>query len=133
MGPDFLTRVFRNTIILSVVLGLVVGAIFEWRIGVEFLVSGLWGAFNLRFLQFVIVEATRPEGVRWALLMTAAAVKFPLLYAAGMAWVLWRKPNPAATLAGLGVVLLVIVLQMLGRALVESGYFSRPVPRGGKG
>lgn len=133
MGPEFLRRVFRNSLILGSVLGLVAGSIFGWRVGVDFLVGSLWGALSFRFLQLVILEATRPEGARWSVLAAVAVIKFPLLYGLGITWVLWRKPNPAATLAGLGVVLLVIVLQMLGRALVDSGYFSRPVPRGGKG
>ena len=132
MGPEFLGRIVKISILLSIGLGFVAAWYFGMDRGIDFAVAGLWGGLNLKMLQKVIVEATRPGGIRAGVLLQAFVLKFPLLYGGGVLWMLKRHPDPAATFAGLSLVLAVITLLSLGRALMESGLLSRPVPRGGE-
>ena len=132
MGPEFLGRIVKMSILLSVGLAFVVAWYFGLDRGIDFGVAGLWGSLNLKMLQMVIVEATRQDGIRSNALISAFLLKFPLLYGGGALWMLKRHPDAAATFAGLTLVLAVITLKSLGRALMDSGMFSRPVPRGGQ-
>lgn len=132
MGPEFLGRIVKASLLLSIGLSLVAAWYFGIDRGIDFGFAALWGSLNLKMLQMVIVEATRPEGVRANALISAFLLKFPLLYGGGALWVLKRHPDPTATFAGLSLVLAVITLKSLGRALLDSAWFSRPVPRGGQ-
>jgi len=132
MGPEFLGRIVKTSMMLSVGLAFVVAWYFGLDRGIDFGVAGLWGSLNLKMLQMVIVEATRQDGIRSSVLISAFLLKFPLLYGAGALWMLKRHPDAAATFAGLSLILAVITLKTLGRALVDSGTFSRPMPRGGQ-
>lgn len=133
VGHDFLNRIFRTSMVLSFGLGVVVAFYFGWRIGLDFTVGALWGSLSLKFFQLFVVEASRPEGVRPASLVAAAFLKFPLLYGGGGLYLAFARPSGEALLSGFTLVLVVIVLKVLGRALVDSGWFSRPVSnRGGR-
>ncbi|HEX7879006.1 MAG TPA: hypothetical protein VF720_06320 [Candidatus Eisenbacteria bacterium] len=130
MGPEFLGRIVKTSLMLSVGLALVAGWYFGVDRGVDFGFAALWGTLNLKMLQKVIVEATRPGGLRMEALVSAFLVKFPLLYGTGAVWMLKRHPDPAATFAGLSLVLAVILLKSLGRLLMDSAWFSRPMAGG---
>jgi hypothetical protein len=129
----FLNRIFKSSMILSFGLGVVAAFYFGWRTGLDFTVAAVWGSLSLKFLQLFVIEASRPEGVRPQSLILAAFLKFPLLYGGGAAYLVLAKPAGGAILAGFSLVLAVIVLKFLGRALIDSEWFSRPVsPRGGR-
>jgi hypothetical protein len=130
VGHDFLNRIFRTSMVLSFGLGVVAAFYFGWRIGLDFTVGALWGSLSLKFFQFFVVEASRPEGVRPVSLLAAALLKFPLLYGGGGLYLAFAKPKGEALLAGFTLVLVVIVLKVLGRAMVDSGWFSRPATPG---
>jgi hypothetical protein len=132
MGPEFLGRIVKTSLMLSVGLALVAAWYFGIDRGVDFGFAALWGTLNLKMLQKVIVEATRPGGIKLEAVVSAFLVKFPLLYGLGAVWMIKRHPDPTATFAGLSLVLAVITLKSLGRLLIESAWFSRPVPRGGQ-
>ena len=127
MDHSFLNRIFRSSLILSIVLGVVAAFYFGWRIGLDFTAAAVWGSVGLKFLQLFIIEASRPEGVRPKSLILAAFLKFPVLYGLGTLYMVYVKPHGGAVIAGLSLVLLVIVLKFLGRALIDSEWFSRPV------
>lgn len=130
---SFLNRIFRSSMILSFGLGVVAAFYFGWRIGLDFTVAALWGSLSLKFLQMFVVEASRPEGVRPASLVVATLLKFPILYGSGALYMVFAKPEGGAILAGFSLVFAVIVLKFLGRALIDSEWFSRPVsPKGNR-
>jgi hypothetical protein len=133
LGHEFLKRIFRSATILSVGLGVIVAFYFGWRTGVDFGVAALWGTLNLRFIQMLVVEAARPQGVHWGRVGLAALLKFPLLYGAGFLFVVLAHPGPVALLGGLTLIYVVILLKFLGRAMVDSAWFSGPVARGERG
>lgn len=133
MTPDFLSRIFKTAINLSIGLAILMAWYAGVPRGVDFGVAALWGSLNFRFLQRIVLEGTRPEGSRMSRLLVAFALKFPLLYGAGAAWALLRKPDAVVTLAGLSLILVVILLKSIGRSLVDANWFSRPLPRGGEG
>jgi hypothetical protein len=133
LGHEFLKRIFRSAMVLSLGLGVIVAFYFGWRIGVDFGIAALWGTLNLRFIQMLTIEATRPGGVHWGRVGIAALLKFPLLYGAGFLFVRLAHPRPIALLCGLSLVYVVILLKFLGRAMVDSAWFSGPVARGERG
>jgi hypothetical protein len=133
VNHGFLNRIFRTSMILSFFLGVVAAFYFGWRVGLDFTVAAVWGTLSLKFLQLFILEASRPEGIRMERLILAAVLKFPILYGSGILYMVLTKPRGGAILAGFSLVLVVIVLKSLGRALIDSEWFSRPVsPRGGR-
>jgi hypothetical protein len=133
MTPDFLARIVKTSISLSIGLTILAAWYLGVARGLDFGVAALWGSVNFSFLSRLILEWTRPEGARTPRVLAALALKFPLLYGVGTAWALFRKPDPVATLAGLSLILAVILLKSIGRTLVDANWFSRPLPRGGEG
>ena len=132
MDHSFLNRIFRSALILSLVLGVVAAFHFGWRTGLDFTVAAVWGSLSLKFLQLFVIEASRPEGVRPASLILATLLKFPILYGSGALYMIFARPSGGAILAGFSLVFLVIVLKFLGRALVDSDWFRRPVSSKGE-
>ena len=131
MGPEFLGRIVKTSLMLSVGLAVVAAWYFGVDRGIDFGVAAIWGSLNLKMLQMVIVEATRRDGIRMKALVSAFMLKFPLLYGGGIVWMLKRHPDPAATFAGLALVLAVIVLKSLALLFLDSTRISRPVAPGG--
>lgn len=133
MGHEFLKRIFRSAMVLSVGLGVIVAFYFGWRAGVDFGVAAVWGTLNLRCIQMLTIEGTRPQGVRWGRMTVAALLKFPLLYGGGFLYAVLAHPGPLALLCGLSLVYVVILLKFLGRAMIDSEWFSGPVAGGERG
>jgi hypothetical protein len=131
MGPEFLGRIVKTSLLLSVGLALVAGWYFGIDRGVDFGFAALWGTLNLKMLQKVIVEATRPRASGWRpSYRLPRQVSTPLRD--GRRLDAQAPPDPAATFAGLSLVLAVILLKSLGRLLLDSAWFSRPMARGGE-
>jgi hypothetical protein len=133
MTPDFLGRIFKTSLNLSIGLAILAAWYLGVPRGVDFGIAALWGSVNFRFLARLVLEGTRPEGSRMTRVLAALALKFPLLYGAGIAWAVFRKPDAVATFAGLSLILMVILLKSIGRGLVDANWFTRPLPRGGEG
>ncbi len=130
MGPQFLNRVFHTSVVLSLGLGVIAAFYFGWKVGLDFGMSALWGALGFWALRLLLVEATRPEGARLDRLALAGLLKVSL-YAAGLLFLIFMKPNALAVIAGVPLVLAVIVLKSLSRVLLESEWFTRPMANQG--
>jgi hypothetical protein len=128
MGLDFLNRVFKTSVWLSVGLAVIGSFYFGLRVGIDFGVAALWGSLGFKLLHLLLVEATRREGARFSVLLPVALGKL-LLYGVGLTGLLLFKPGTGPLLAGLSLILAVLVLKVLGRALIDSEWFSRPVAR----
>lgn len=127
MDSGFLNRIVRTSLVTGLGLAVVVAFYFGVPAGVAFGISSAWAALGLKLLQLFLVSASRPEGGGALTTFFLGVLKFPVLYGTGVALLLIFKPNGVAVFAGLTLVLMVMVLQHLGRALMDSEWFSRPV------
>lgn len=130
MDDGFLTRILKTSAVLSVGLGGVLALYIGPGIGIAFGVSGLWGTLGLALLRSLLVTATGSRAPIWKLALLGL-LKFPFLYGVGLVLIHRFRPNLLAVFSGLTLVLTVIVLKHLGKAMVESEWFTRPIAREG--
>lgn len=126
MDDGFLLRILRTSFFLSLGLGVVVAFYFGPSNGIAFGVSGLWGTMGLGLLRAFLYTVTGAHSPFWKVALIGF-LKFPLLYGGGLMLLYKFRPNLLAVFAGLTLVLAVIVLKHLGKAMVESEWFTRPI------
>lgn len=127
MDDRFLNRILRTSFVLSLGLGVIVAYYFGTEMGITFAVSGLWGTVGLALLRAFLFAVTSRERVPFWKVAILAFLKFPVLYGTGLLLLYRLRPNAMAVFAGLTLVLAVIVLKHLGKAMVDSEWFHRPV------
>ncbi|HVP36614.1 MAG TPA: hypothetical protein VMT04_06410 [Terriglobales bacterium] len=120
MGLEFINRIIRTSLIVSVLAFLFVAVYRNFPFGLGIFLGTAWGCLNLFFIKQTIVEAfslKKPNKGKLALILL---VKFPLLYFAG--YVLLRlKYFPAESLLiGFTLIFLITFLKALGLAVLSS-------------
>lgn len=126
MDDGFLQRILRTSLLLSLGLGVVVAFYFGTPSGIAFATSGVWGTLGLWLLRTFLVTVTGGKAPFWKVALLGF-LKFPLLYGIGLLLIHRFHPNLLAVFAGLTLVLTVIVLKHIGKAMVESDWFTRPI------
>jgi hypothetical protein len=125
MGPEFIHRVIKTSLIVAVLGFLFVTVYYNFRFGAGILVGALWGCLNLYFLTNLITEIFSPgKEVRKGKVILVVLVKFPLLYLIGYVLLIIKKGNiryfPAVSLvSGFTLIFLVMFLKALGRWILS--------------
>jgi hypothetical protein len=116
MGPEFIHRVIKTSLVVSALAFLFVTVYHNFRFGAGILVGTIWGCANLYFLTNLITEIFSPgRDVRKGKVILIVLVKFPLLYLVGYV-LLMIKYFPALSLvSGFTLTFLVMFLKALGR------------------
>jgi hypothetical protein len=120
MGIEFIYRIIRTSLIVSVLSFFFVGVYYSLPFGLGLFLGTVWGCLNLFFITQLVTEAFSLEKPNKSKLVLILLVKFPLLYFTGYL-LLWLKNFPVESLlVGFTLIFAVTFLNALGR-LVLSG------------
>jgi len=119
MDTGFITRTLKTSGLLALLI-LAFGSFYYGFVPSLSVFTGIiWGMVNLHFLERLVRNSLRPDGVDKSTALVMLFIKFPLLYAAGYFLVTSDYFNPVMLLIGFTVVLLVIVLKAVGRSILK--------------
>jgi hypothetical protein len=118
MGDDFLRRVRKTSLILGAVSAIVFAFYFGLMPSVAWTTGLLWSLLNLSTIRSIVRRLVTEERDA-AAIVTAVALKFPLLYAAAVVMLLVLKLPPAWWMAGFTWPLFVIVMKSAGRVYLH--------------
>jgi hypothetical protein len=122
MGPEFINRVIRTSLVVSALgfLFVTVYYNFKFKFGAGILVGTIWGCVNLYFLTSLITEIFSPgKEVRKGKVLLIALVKFPLLYLVGYVLLIIKFFPPISLVLGFTLIFLVMFLKALGRWMLS--------------
>jgi hypothetical protein len=116
MGPEFINRVIKTSLVVSALGFLFVTVYYNFKFGAGILVGTIWGCVNLYFLTSLITEIFSPgKEVRKGKVLLIALVKFPLLYLVGYVLLIIKFFPPISLVLGFTLLFLVMFLKALGR------------------
>ena len=119
-GPGFVRRVLITTAWLGTVCFLCVGFYIGLGMAIAWVAGVALGLADLSLINGLIREATGSQ--RRSILAVLFALKTVVLYAVGAVALFLLDLNPFFLLAGFSLFLVVIVLKVLGRLLLSSGW-----------
>ena len=123
MGLEFINRVIRTSLIVSVLLFLFVAVYRNFPFGLGLFLGTAWGCLNLFFITQTIVEAFSLKKPNKGKLMLILLVKFPLLYSAGYLLLRLKYFPVESLLIGFTLIFAITFLKALGQVVLSS--FSR--------
>jgi hypothetical protein len=122
MGPEFIHRVIKTSLVLSVLGFLFVTVYYDFRFGAGIVAGALWGCLNLVLLTRLISEIFSPgKKVIKGKVIRIALIKFPLLYAAGYALLAIKNFPAESLLLGFTLLFVVMFLKAMGRWVLSLG------------
>jgi hypothetical protein len=134
MGPEFIHRVVRTSLVLSVLGFLFVTVYYNFRFGAGIVAGTVWGCVNLLLLTGLITEVFSP-GKRPAKgnVIRIALVKFPLLYAAGYVLLAINYFPTESLLVGFTLLFMVMFLKAMGRWVLSLSLADQTKTRSAQG
>ena len=132
MGPEFIHRVIKTSLVVSALGFLFVTVYYNFRFGAGILVGTIWGCLNLYFLTNLITEIFSPgKEVRKGKVILIVLVKFPLLYLVGYALLAIKiNKDPyfpvESLLSGFTLIFVVMFLKALGRWVLSLETSKKP-------
>jgi hypothetical protein len=118
MDGDFLRRVRKSSMVFGVVLAAPLATSFGLSAAGAWLAGSAWSLVNLAAIAALVRKVITLEPRDRAAIAKALAIKFPVLYAAGLALLAAGLP-PMWLLAGFAWPLLVAVLKAAGRSYLR--------------
>jgi hypothetical protein len=116
MGPEFIHRVIKTSLVVAVLGFLFVSVYYDFKFGAGILVGTIWGGLNLYFLTNLITEIFSPDKeVRRGKVILIVLVKFPLLYLIGYVLLIIKYFPALSLVSGFTLIFLVMFLKALGR------------------
>jgi hypothetical protein len=127
MGPEFIHRVIKTSLIVAVLGFLFVTVYYNFRFGAGILVGAMWGSLNLYFLTSLITEIFSPgKEVRKGKVILIVLVKFPLLYLIGYVLLIIKYFPAISLVSGFTLIFLVMFLKALGRWVLSLETSKKP-------
>lgn len=127
MGPEFINRVIKTSLVVSALGFLFVTVYYNFKFGAGILVGTIWGCANLYFLTNLITEIFSPgKEVRKGKVLLIALVKFPLLYLIGYVLLIIKFFPPISLVSGFTLIFLVMFLKALGRWVLSLETSKKP-------
>ncbi|KPJ64835.1 hypothetical protein AMJ44_12045 [candidate division WOR-1 bacterium DG_54_3] len=116
MGPEFIHRVIKTSLVVAVLGFLFVTVYYDFKFGAGILVGTIWGCLNLYFLTNLITEIFSPDKeVRKGKVILIVLVKFPLLYLVGYVLLIIKYFPAVSLVSGFTLIFVVMFLKALGR------------------
>jgi len=116
MGPEFIHRVIKTSLVVAVLGFLFVTVYYNFRFGAGILAGAIWGCLNLYFLTNLITEIFSPDKeVRKGKVILIVLVKFPLLYLVGYVLLIIKYFPAVSLVSGFTLIFVVMFLKALGR------------------
>lgn len=125
VGLEFITRVIKTSIVVSLIQLPFVAFYFDYRFALGVVLGCLWGAVNLHFLKAVVVCYTDLSKRSKRQLLLLLLLKFPLLYLGGYLLLKLGLFPVLSLVVGFTLIFAVIVLKALGRWLLSLEGFKR--------
>ena len=127
MGPEFINRVIKTSLVVSALGFLFVTVYYNFRFGAGILAGTIWGCANLYFLTNLITEVFSPgKEIRKSKVLLIALVKFPLLYLVGYVLLIIKFFPPISLVSGFTLIFLVMFLKALGRWMLSLETSKKP-------
>jgi hypothetical protein len=132
MGPEFIHRVIKTSLVVAVLGFLFVTVYYSFRFGAGLLIGAIWGSLNLYFLTNLITEIFSPgKEVRKGRVILIVLVKFPLLYLIGYVLLIIKINGvryfpPLSLVSGFTLIFLVMFLKALGRWVLSLETSKKP-------
>lgn len=118
VDADLLQRVRKTSIILGIITGIPLATYFGLMAGAAWLAGIAWSLVNLAMIAALMRRVLSDERDK-AAIIRALAVKFPVLYAAGLALLAVLHLPAAWLVAGFTWPLFVAVMKAAGRAYLR--------------
>jgi len=115
VDADLLSRVRKTSLVLGIVVGIPLTFYFGLMAGAAWLAGMVWSLINLALIAAVVKRVLADERDKTAIVI-ALAIKFPVLYAAGLALLAVLHLPAAWLVAGFTWPLFVAVMKAAGRA-----------------
>lgn len=115
VDADLLSRVKKTSLVLGVVVGIPLTTYFGLMAGAAWVAGIAWSLVNLGMMAALVRRVLADERDKWAI-VKALAVKFPVLYAAGLLLLSVLHLPAAWLVAGFTWPLFVAVMKAAGRA-----------------
>jgi hypothetical protein len=114
-----LARVRKTSIILGLIVGVPIAHYFGLMAGAGWLAGTAWSLVNLTLIAAVIRRVLSDEARNTRAIVLAMAVKFPVLYGAGLVMLAVLKLPAAWLVAGFTWPLFVAVMKAAGRMFLR--------------
>ena len=118
LDADFLRRVRKSSLVLGLLLAIPLAMSFGWQASLAWIAGSTWSLFNLMSIAAVVRRVVTLEPRDRAEIAKALAIKFPVLYAAGVGILVSGLPI-AWVLAGFAWPFAVAVLKAAGRSYLR--------------
>lgn len=112
---DLLRRVRRTSLILGSVMGIVFAFYFGLMPAGAWLAGIVWSLFNLAAIRSIVRSVITTEGRDSGAIVTALAIKFPVLYATVVVLLLVLKVPAVWWMAGFTWPFFVVAMKSAGR------------------
>ncbi len=119
VGPDFLARARKTTIVTGLVLFPVIATYFGLGHGAAWVLGCAWSLVNLYFIGLLVDVVLRRAGNNRGRILLAAFVKVPVLYTVGFVLMKTAQLPLVALLVGFSWPLVVIVMKAAGRLVLR--------------
>jgi hypothetical protein len=129
MGSEFVARVIKTTLVVTLIAALFCSTYFSLAWGAGLLLGALWGCLNLFAISEAVrsmIAAEKPGKLRIVLL---SFIKFPVLYGLGFLLLLAGVFPPQSLVSGFSMVLLTILLKAIGASVAGSAGLPRVARR----
>ena len=119
MSLEFLTRIWKSTLVVGVIVFAFTAVYFDLKFAWGLLVGCLWGVANFIALTAVLTSFVTPGHVNRNRALILAAIKFPIIY--GLGYLIMRSEwfEPTSLLVGFSLLFLVTLLKALGRSYLK--------------
>lgn len=130
MGLAFIDRTLRTTALVGLIFFPFFLTEFGLWTGLAWLSGVVWGGLNLAAIMSLVTSVLRPNRVDREKTAVISLIKFPLLYAAGIALLMTRQFSIPWLLAGSALPLTILLLKAVGRSLTsgEHSALASPAP-----
>ena len=118
LDAGFLRRVRKSSLVLGLILAIPLAMSFGWEASLAWIAGATWSLFNLMAIAAVVHRVVTLEPRDRAEIVKALAIKFPVLYAAGVGLLVSGLPI-AWVLAGFAWPFAVAVLKAAGRSYLR--------------
>jgi hypothetical protein len=118
LDAGFLRRVRKSSLVLGLLLAIPLAMSFGWQASLAWIAGSTWSLFNLMSIAAVVRRVVTLEPRDRAEIAKALAIKFPVLYVAGVGILVSGLPI-AWVLAGFAWPFTVAVLKAAGRTYLR--------------
>jgi hypothetical protein len=119
MTLEFLNRIWKTTLVVGVLVFAFTAVYFDSRVALGILTGCVWGVANFLALTALLTAVVKPGPITRTRAYAFAAIKFPVIYAAGYLILRTHWFDETSLLVGFSLLFTVTLFKALGRAYLK--------------